>query len=65
MEEQGQRGAVAREWDVAAEISGMGKVLVGMGPGTMCWCQILALLLMTYMTLERSHVLSVMPFPPV
>lgn len=29
----GQREAVARKRNVVAEISGMGKALVGMGPG--------------------------------
>lgn len=61
-EEQGQRRAVAREWDVAAEISGAGKALWAWVPARWCHCQILALLLMTCETLERSHALHAMPF---
>lgn len=50
---------------MAAEISGLGMALVNMVLAQEFQCPILALLLMTCMTLDESHTLSVMPFPQV
>lgn len=56
-------GSCGQVGDMAAEISGLGMALVGMGPGTMV--PVSNPSSTTCMTSNESHTLSVMPFPQV